>query len=175
MIEQSGASVGEFIDLVTVKSHLRVDHDDENAIIALHLLGAVKYLEMVCNTVFLTADFVSTTDTFSVCFKGYPNPVVSSVSYVDELGAVIAVTDFEIKNNSLFLPTVPSDLGGSVTVNFTAGMGAGNIPASITLACLLLVAAAYEERGENVDYPTYALSFGFRQLIAPHRSFGYAV
>lgn len=175
MIEQSGASVGEFIDLATVKSHLRVDHDDEDATIAMHLLGAVKYLEMVCNTVFLTADFVSTDDTFTLSFAGYPNPVISSVSYVDELEAVIAVTDFEIKDNALYLPTVPDDLGGDVTVNFTAGVGAGNIPATLTLACLLLVAGAYEERGENVDYQTYALSFGFRQLIAPHRSFGYAV
>lgn len=175
MINQSGAAIGEVIDLESVKEHLRVDYESSDTLIQRYLNGALGHLERVCNTVFLTTEFTSVSDSFTLSFAGYPNPSIISATYVDDLGATVTLTDYSIKDGAFCLEDEPTDLGGDVTIVFNAGLGAGNIPEDIILAALLLTAGAYDERNESPDYQTYALSFGYRQLIAPHRAFGYAL
>ncbi|MEO0343021.1 MAG: head-tail connector protein [Pseudomonadota bacterium] len=171
-INQSGSPIGVFIDLATAKLHMVVEFTDDDTIIQSYIDAAEDYLERVCGTVFRTTEFTFTGTDFNLCFENYPNAAISSVTYEDSLGATISVVDYSIVDDVLTLETTPTDVE-SVTVVFTAGLGAGNVPASLTTAAILIAAGMYEERAENTMAERYALSFGVKQLIAPHRVFAY--
>lgn len=169
-IVQSGDPVGEVVSLEMLRKQVRnaddsgVFTDDDDALLAQYLAAAVEWVQDVCQTVLLTTEFTATGDDFCLSFKGYPNPEIVSISYVDELGVPGTITDYEIKNDRLVVESPPEV--SSVTIVFKAGIGAGNVPEKLKVAALQTAEYFYDHSGE-------APPAGVRAMVAHHRSFAF--
>lgn len=171
-IEQSGEPIGEVLSLALAKKHCRVRHDDDDELIAHYIDAAVEWVKDACQTVLLVTEFTATSDSFDLSFKGYPNPDISSISYVDKLGASGEIIDFDIVKGELHVEDQPEV--SSVSVVFTAGLGAGNIPSKLAQAALLLTASFYLQRADLTADMTAQIPMGVRAMVAHHRSFAFA-
>jgi uncharacterized phiE125 gp8 family phage protein len=172
-IEQSGDHVGEVLSLTDAKLHCRAsDFTDDDALIEAYVDAAVDYVQDVCQTVLLVTPFTATGSSFDMSFNGYPNPEVTSASYVDSLGVTItlAADDYEIRDGRFVL--LSSADVASATLTFTAGIGAGNIPPKLAQAVRLMVAHWYANREASGDALS-PLPLGVREMVALHRSFAF--
>lgn len=169
-IVQSGDPVGEVVSLEMLRKQVRnaddsgIFTDDDDALLAQYLAAAVEWVQDVCHTVLLTTEFTATGHDFCLSFKGYPNPEIVSISYVDELGASGTVTDYQIKNDRLVVANPPAV--SSVTIVFKAGLGAGNVPEKLKVAVLQTGEYFYDHSGE-------APPASVRAMVAHHRSFAF--
>lgn len=170
-IEQSGEPVGEVVSLDLVKPHCRVRHADDDALIEQYIAAAVEWVQDACHTVLLETEFRAQGKSFDLSFEGYPNPVVASVSYLDPLGVPGTITEFDIRDNALFIENAPQI--SSATVNFTAGLGAGNIPAKLAQASLMLAASFYLQRADTTTDTANSVPMGVRAMVFHHRSFAF--
>ncbi|WP_226936785.1 head-tail connector protein [Pseudogemmobacter faecipullorum] len=173
LIEQAGEPVGEVLSRNDAKAHCRAsDFDDDDTLIEGYILAAAEYVQDVCQTILLRTPFKATGPRFNLGFTGFPRPELSSVSYVDDLGATITVdpSQYEICKGRLVVHGVTSIT--SATVEFTAGIGAGNVPAKLVQAARMMVAHWYANReasGEGLA----PVPLGVRDMVALHRSFAF--
>lgn len=170
-IEQSGEPVGEVLSLALAKQHCRVRHSDDDAVLQHYLDAAVDWVERACKTVFLETEFTAAGADFTLNFKGFPNADVQSVTYLDPVGVPGAVTDFEIRDDALYIASPPEV--SKATVIFKAGLGAGNIPPKLVQACLLLIASFYLHRADITADMTGSVPMGVKAMVAMHRSFAF--
>lgn len=170
-IEQSGEPVGEVVSLDLVKQHCRIRHNDDDVLIGHYIASAAEWVSDACQTVFLETEFTATGKGFGLSFGGYPNPVITSISYKDPLGVDGTITDFEIRDNRLYIENAPQV--SSVTVVFKAGLGAGNVPAKLAQAVLMLAASFYLQRSDLTGDLTNSVPYGVKAMVAHHRSFAF--
>lgn len=172
-IEQSGEPEGEVLTLADAKAHCRADDfTEDDAMIESYIEAAVDYVQSVCQTILLRTPFAATGSAFDLCFRGYPSPSIISASYVDSLGVTVSLnaSEYEISNGR-FVLLVSADVA-SATVNFTAGIAAGNIPAKLVQAIRMMVAHWYRNH-EAVGSAQAAVPLGVRDTVALHRSFAF--
>ena len=174
-VTQASSSVGEVASLAEIKTHLRIDHTDEDVLVAEYFKAAVAWIEKTCATVLLETPFSATLSSLEFDFSNYPNAEITSLSYVDELGASVTIpaSGFEIKDAQLVLLDETVGQVSSATLEFTAGFGVGNIPGPLKIACLTLCNSWFEERSDMSAAPQHSVPTGVRRMIAPYRSFGY--
>ena len=169
-IVQSGNPVGEVVSLDLLRKQTRNADDastynnDDDTIIQQYLDAAVEWVQDACGTVLLETEFTATGSNFNLCFDGYPEPEIVSITYVDERGAPGTITDYGILNNRLVIGNAPRVQ--SATVVFTAGIGAGNVPVKLVQAVLMLAEHFYDKSGEEVPPAVKAMT-------AHHRTFAY--
>lgn len=168
-ITQSGAAAGEFITAALAKLHAPIDHDDDDLLVASYIAAAKDWIERTCDAKFGRAEYTYVGDDFALSFSGYPNPAISSVTYVDVDDATQTLTDFSVDGFDLIVERPP--LAKSVAVVFEAGYAEADIPAHYKQAGLMLIAAFYEERANVSDAMTQILPFGVRSLISASRTF----
>jgi uncharacterized phiE125 gp8 family phage protein len=171
-IIQSGEPIGEVLPLALAKQHCRVRHSDDDTVIQHYIAAAVDWVEEACQTVFLETPFTATGDSFELNFAGYPNPVISEITYTDLLGVAGNVTEWEIRDGELYVEDKPEV--STVSVVFKAGLGAGNIPPKLVQAALMLTASFYLQRADLTTDPANSVPMGVRSMIAQHRSFVFA-
>jgi uncharacterized phiE125 gp8 family phage protein len=171
-IIQSGEPIGEVLPLALAKQHCRVRHSDDDTVIQHYIAAAVDWVEEACQTVFLETPFTATGDSFELVFAGYPNSVISEITYTDPLGVAGDVTEWEIRNGELYVEDKPEV--STVSVVFKAGLGAGNIPPKLVQAALMLTASFYLQRADLTTDPANSVPMGVRSMIAQHRSFVFA-
>jgi hypothetical protein len=170
-IVQSGEPIGEVLSLALAKQHCRVRHPDDDAVIAQYIAAAVDWVEEACQTVFLETPFTAAGGSFDLDFAGYPNPVISEITYTDPLGVAGNVAEWEIRDSKLHVEDKPKI--STVSVVFKAGLGAGNIPPKLLHATLMLVASFYLQRADLTTNPANSVPMGVRAMIAQHRSFAF--
>jgi uncharacterized phiE125 gp8 family phage protein len=170
-IEQSGEPIGEVLSLALAKQHCRVRHSDDDTVMQHYIDAAVDWVEEACQTVLLETPFTATGDDFTLVFAGYPNPVISEITYTDVLGVPGTVTAWEIRDGRLHVEDPPEV--SSVTVAFRAGIGAGNIPPKLLQAALMLTASFYLQRADLTTETASSVPMGVRAMIAHHRSFAF--
>lgn len=170
-IEQSGEPVGEVVSLDLVKQHCRIRHNDDDDLIGHYINSAVEWVKDACQTTLLKTEFTATGKSFHLSFDGYPNPEIVSIAYVDMLGATGTITEFEICDNRLVVENAPQV--SSVTVVFKAGLGAGNVPAKLAQAVLMLAASFYLQRSDLTGDLTNSVPYGVKAMVAHHRSFAF--
>lgn len=163
-IVQSGDPVGEVVSLDLLKQHLRVDHSDDDFNLTQALDAAIEWVRDVCGTVFLETEFTATGEDFCLSFKGYPDPDILSVTYVDPDGQTGTTTSYSVQRDWLVVENAPAIR--SATVVFTAGLGERNIPEKLKRAILQLAEVFYDKSGDGIPESV-------RAMVAHHRSFAY--
>lgn len=175
------------ISLTEAKSHLRVDHSDEDTHIALLINAVTSYLDGY--TGILGRCLVSQTwdlylDEFpsgSIQIPLAPLISVSSVTYTDTSGAPQTVDSNNYTVDSITPPgwVVPDstyswpstlDAVNAVKVRFVSGYS--EVPAAIKAAMLLMVADLYENREPVVIGQAVNETRAVQTLLAPFRRHG---
>jgi len=150
----------EPVALALAKQHLRVDHDDDDAMIAAIIAAARAYCERFCRRTFPTATLRLTLDRFpaggGAIRLPYPPLVsVSSLTYVDGSGVTqtLAASAYSVDAASApgrVVPAYgtvwPATRGhvNDVAVTYVAGSAA--TPPAVVQAMLLLIGHWYEHR-----------------------------
>lgn len=182
------AATVEPVTMAEARAHLRVDTNDEDALIAGYIVAARKAVETqtgpLCTqtwdyTIGRTWPMVGVH--YGIRLPYAPVQSVTSVSYVDENGATQTLSSALYQSDlSAPIPTIwkaygalwPSvrDQPAAITVRFVAGYGTtADVPDPIRQAILLMVGQFYEHR-ENVvlNQVPHQIPMGVDALISPY-------
>jgi uncharacterized phiE125 gp8 family phage protein len=176
------------VSVVAAKAHLRIDHNDEDAVVEGLIRAAASYLDG--NDGVLGKAIVN--QTWQVDMSAFADPVrlpltpvqsVTSITYFDALNATQTVPP---ANYALFADVLGSyvqPIGGAawpavyaradaIRITFVAGYGpAAAVPEAITQLILLLVGHWYENREAVVVGPSVApLPMAVEALLAAKKS-----
>jgi uncharacterized phiE125 gp8 family phage protein len=178
------------ITLAEVKSHARIDHSDDDAMLQTLIDAAVSHLDGYSGLL----GRCMITQTWELYYDAFPCgdlriPLgklisVTSVEYVDpvtELYVTWDAANYEIDNVSLDGWVIPVDAwptvfdtSNAVRVTFTAGYGAtaAEVPAAVRQAMLMLIGHWYANRESVTIGETPAdLPMAFDALLVNHRSY----
>jgi len=177
------------LSLEEVKDHLRVDCDDEDALLLAYLRGEATHVEEVANRSLVTQTVDLYLDRFpaSGCIDLPRSPVqsVTGVNYTIQgatgvHGSTVSAATYTLDTastpNRVVLkanqswPSATLETDRPVRVRFVAGYGdaGSDIPETIRVAILLRVADRYEHRENESDGKLYATRAAER-LLAPYR------
>lgn len=175
------APASEPVTLTQAKAQLRVDHSDDDTLIASLIKAARAHIEAACAVRFSARTGVSfMCDGFSDLARLPEAPVssITSITYIDAAGAsqTLATTVYEVRADGLDVGIVlktdqtwPTTQSGS-RVTVTAAIGYATAPDDICHALLMLIAHWYENRATvNVGNITSELPFAVNALISNHR------
>ena len=173
----------EAVTLAEAKAHLRVDGNDEDALIAQLITVAREHLERETARVLISRPF-------RLCLDDWPadgvirigcGPVreVTGVTVYDDKGNATAVPladhllDGEARPARLWLRDTPAALQAlnGIEIDFVAGFGASgaDVPDTLKRAMLLHVAAMFALRGAiPVEAQPAVMPPGYERLIAPY-------
>lgn len=166
--------VTEPVTVLEAKLHLRIDHDDEDLLVARLIAGARRYAEMVSRRAFVTQTLVGGLEQWprdNVIELPYP-PLksVTSITYVNAAGATdtLASTGYGVdtKRGRIYLaqdaqwPSATLRTYDPITVTWVAGYGDMGtfVPDMYRQAILLIVGHLYENREAVVA--TQGISMG---------------
>lgn len=172
----------EPLTLVEIRAHLRLDTEDEDALLLALAVVAREHLERETGLVLAARDF-------RLCLDGWPQdgivtmargPVraVTSVTVYDGAGVPQVVDldghllDGEARPARLWLRMAPetAQAMNGIEVEFSAGFGesGADVPETLKRAMLLHVAAMYATRGViAADAQPAVVRPGYDRLIAP--------
>lgn len=174
--------------LSEAKLHLRVDHNEDDALINTLISATRQSAEMLTGCQFITARWQYGMDRFpargqSIHLPKNPVQSVISIEYLDLSGTLqrLALQDYTVDRNSqptrvapTFGKSWPITLPqlGAVRVTFDAGYGlAAEVPEGIKAWIKLRVGSLYacrEELSSNTRTDTTTLNF-FNGLLDPYR------
>lgn len=184
------------MDLATAKAHLRVEHQDEDTLIAGILAAATERLDGWsgilgrCLMPQTWTSFVPYFDDFRLRLPLVPVQSVTSVKYYDVNGVqqTFGASNYRLLADGrsayiqLAFPAVwPTSLAllrdDAVSITFLAGYAdAASVPAALKQAILLMVGDFYENRltvevGVRVTAIEIPMSVTVEALIAPYRAY----
>lgn len=164
----------EPVTLAQAKAWLKVETDDEDALIAALIPAARARCEWHTGRAFVTQGWTLWLDRVGACVELPLPPLIDVVSVTlygaDDAAQVLADDQYrvDVPGGRLLLTAAlagfrPRD---AAAIAFTCGYGnAADVPGPIASAILLLVAQLYEHRGDNAaPMPDQALA-----LLAPYR------
>jgi uncharacterized phiE125 gp8 family phage protein len=188
------ALIPPVIELAEAKEHLRVDVDDDDALIDAFLAAAQDHVEQHTGQVLTPRVMEMALGGFPVTCTGRgtndgieiprrPVTDVTAIAYTDSDGVDVSLdaADWRWSESepSLLRPAFstswPSayDERGSVRVQFEAGYEEGLAPASLVAAVKLMLGHLYANReGVNVGGAAAEMPLGVAQLCAPYRQVG---
>ncbi len=164
------------ISRADAKTHLRVDHTDEDDYIDTVIAAAVDYAENYTDRQFITATWVARMDEFpttgdNIELRKNPIASITSIQYVDTNGTTqtwsSANYETDLKSNvarirPISTESYPStkDQLNAVTVTFISGYGsaASDVPGDIKHALKLIIAYLYDNR-DTVTFDDGSLDF----------------
>lgn len=167
------------IPVAAAKAYLYVDHDDDDALIAALRDVAIDMTEKY--------NQVKLGEISGLVWRGecLSSPLslgmreirsIQSIDYLDSSGVatVMAVTDVRIGLNGQLVPAIgktwPSDVGGAVEIEFTAGFATGTVPACLIAAAKMFMAQLYSNREDVIDGTSeIPVPRGFEMLSAQYR------
>lgn len=177
------AGYGEaLLPLAECKQQMKVDTDDDDALIEVLRDAALEFVERYCS--------VRLTETTGLAWKaeGFPcagRPIVlgvepvsaiTAIAWLDGNGAAVTgdASDYRVGLHGELLPVIggdwPSDVGGGVEITFTAGYADGAAPRSLLHAARLFLGHLYKNREAVTDRGSEGeVPFGVRALCSPYR------
>ena len=181
---------GDAIDLAAVKTHLRVTHDSEDALIRRLTGAAAEYVEDYTRQRMLSQVVDILLPSLPPSWLTLPLPLspvisVDAVAVYETLDAasetVLDATRYRLLPSArggptLLVPTAawpgtsaPADRW-PVRVRVTAGhAAAGDIPLPLQQAMLLLIGSWFERRGDEAAGTPPVIQAAAEALMAPHR------
>jgi uncharacterized phiE125 gp8 family phage protein len=178
----------EPLSLGAARAHLRVDHFDEDAVIASFILAARQHIETITGLALCTTGYTMTLDDFPpgemITLPREPVQSVTAVRYYNDAGALVEWSSSEWEADLYSLPPrlrprdgytwpISKDRLAAVQIEFVAGFGGPEmVPQSILQAMRVLVGHFHEHR-EAVQSggSAVALPFAVDALLAPYRRF----
>ncbi|MEN2980866.1 head-tail connector protein [Tistrella bauzanensis] len=182
------------ITLDEARAHLRVDHEDEDDLIAAQIAAATAMVDgqdgwlgrcIGVQTWRATWDGSAWPEGRSGAVPIPLPPLVSigAVSIVDPAGdtqALVADTDYRVADGGSYLSAIVPPRGqcwpdrlddiGSLAITYTAGYATGTLPAPIRAAILLTLGKLYEHREDVVSGTIMTrLPSGADALLLPYR------
>lgn len=155
----------EPITLAEAKAFIRVDHDDEDALITTLIASARDQLEAYLNTAMIARPMQVSVP--AACEVRLPRWPVMSVETVLSNGVEISEYHVDLRRRPATLSVFATD---HIEIAFTAGYGLGpeDVPAPLRQAMLLLVSCGFEHR--DIDADTMPLMVD--ALTMPYRVVG---
>ena len=179
------APATEPVTLDEVKAHLRLDTDEDDALLGVMATAARQLVEQITGRALITQTWLTTLDAWperGVDMLPLPLAAVSGISVYAADGVTTEIDAASYYTTGGSLPRVIAPFGispgravGGIAITHTAGYGAtgDSVPAALKLAILQITAAMYERRGDDVgDDQTDTISripAGARALINPYR------
>ena len=175
-------SPSEAISLAEVKAHLRLDGDDENALLTSLIRTAREHLERTCGLALIRQSWRLYLDRWPeagmVEFLRGPVMSVDAVRAFDELGeeSLLSLAGHALdgvgRPARLWLRERPAarQVINGVEIDFTAGFGeAGeDVPDTLKRAMLIHIAQMYEFRGAvPAEMQPAGVPDGYERLVAP--------
>jgi uncharacterized phiE125 gp8 family phage protein len=159
------------VDLALAKQQVRVLHNREDALIAVHLAAAKAWVENHTGKKLTRGPVGQREEAFGsyVPLLWGPSPEGVSVTYVDVAGADQAFIDARLVRDRLYSPAAgwPSTTANTpIVLTYTAGFD--ETPADLDAAVLLLVADFYMNRESGNATP--ATTAAVQALCSPYRS-----
>ncbi|MEW5421394.1 head-tail connector protein [Amorphus sp. 3PC139-8] len=171
----------EPVTLAEAKQHLRVDTDAEDTLIADLIAAARRHVEATTGRALLAQGWriVRETVPHSGIVRLEPQPVLSidavTVRASDGTASVLGAEDYVMDLVSSRLRLLPGGAGrwraDQVEIDITAGYGtvAGDVPAPLRQAVLMLVAHWHQHREAALVGPPDPVSLGVSSLVRPYR------
>lgn len=178
----------EPVTLAEVKTHLRVEHDLENALIESLITAARNFVENFTRRALIEQSWKLTLDQFP-CWEIYlPKPPLISITkieYLNSLGIADSLTetiDFLVDKESEPARVTPFYLGtwpiayqqiNAVSITFKCGYGAlaAAVPTAIKQSMLLLIGHWYNNREQTAPINLSQIPLGAEYLLWPYRDF----
>lgn len=176
------------VSLAEAKAHLRVDHDEEDALISAYIAAATSHLDGITGILgrcLVTQTWVQEFDAPAGVLSLPLAPVASitSVEYLDVAGVwqTVAPENYGLLQASPPGPAVLIDLGyvfpatgfpsPSARVTFVAGSAPSDVPPAIKTAILLMVGDSYRFRETVAVGPatTLAVAATVDRMLTPFR------
>jgi uncharacterized phiE125 gp8 family phage protein len=176
------------VSLEEAKRHMVVDHDEDNDLITSLVAAATAYFDGWSGVL----GRALVTQTWRQDFCGFssrmrlplqPAASISSLTYFDGSNIVQTLPDtvYVLLTDAIgpFVSLKPNQTWPSayrreeaISITFVAGSVAGDVPAPIKTAILMLSALWYENREAATDIPLDALPFGIKMMVAPYNRAG---
>lgn len=172
---RTAAPAAEPITLAEAKLHLRVDHADEDALIAALISAAREACEDRLQRTLISTPWLLVADSFPESIKLPMPPAlqVQSLQYLDAAGTLqtLAPEDYELDPYSepaylvpapgLGWPATQAGRINAVRVAYTAGYGltAADVPGPIKQWLLLAIGDMYENRTRSAERPAVPQGF----------------
>ena len=175
------------VSLADAKVHLRVDHDDDDALIEGLIGSATEHLDGwigVGGFCLAVQTWRQDFDAFSKDMRLALGPVidVTSVAWRNEAGTLSTVSssNYDLRTDSAGRSLIrfdigfsfPSGLHESRAVSITYRAGHAVVPNPLRVAIMMLVAHWYGNREAVAAVASTALPMGVASLIAPYRRVG---
>lgn len=172
------------VTLATAKSHLRVEHSTDDALITTLISVAQDLVEGY------TGAFLQTTtghfyfDHFHEFMKLHAGPRLTintetdGVTYINnqDVRITIAASDYQIEGigyparlRMMSTPTDVNDELNAVRVDVTCGYTDGDRPDALIAAMLLIIGHLYENRQDVGQFKTFETPLASRYLMEPYR------
>jgi uncharacterized phiE125 gp8 family phage protein len=145
----------EPISLQFTKCHLRVKHDDEDALILSYIRTAREWVETFSGHILVRREITQVFSQWHPYLELFYRPVTDdpiTISYQDEDDVTQTLTEFAQTTGRhpfrIYPEESPTILDrSSITVTFTAGYAQGYEPQLLIQAMLILISAMYDNRG----------------------------
>lgn len=176
------------VSLNEAKAHLRVDHDDDDALIEAYLAAAVDHLDGwtgILGRCLVEQEWRQDFEVFARCLPLPLGPVISitAVSHTDDAGEAVTVEvdDYALKVDAGGRARVELaggvSISGSVSVTYKSGYrntagdeATSTVPPAIKTAIMLMVSNWYQNSSAvNVGNIVNEMPFGVAALIGPYR------
>lgn len=165
-VERVTAPAVEPLDLVQVKLYLRIEHDDEDTLLALFITAAREAAEETLGRCLITQSqrlFVPCAASTLIVLPRGPVQSIQTVAVQDSAGTSVTLDSDTYRLHAgkglLQLDSVPRT--GTLIVTYVAGFGdaAEDVPAIIRQGMLNHVAAFYESREAQMPMPELVKAF----------------
>lgn len=184
---------GEPISLVDAKRHLRIDGNDDDALVQGLVAAARERAEAITGRQLLQATWDLKLDEFPCDYElQFPKPPLVSVTYLKYVDTGGVLQTWDVANYAVDAPAGPfadqgrlqpayatswpsarSDTMNAIIARFVAGYGTTGaaVPMAIRQAMLLMIAAWYEHRDDLVQQGG-ASPLGALALLTPYKVYG---
>jgi uncharacterized phiE125 gp8 family phage protein len=181
MYKLTAETGNEPLTLTEIKAHLRVDHDEEDALIMLYAKAAREKVEAYTGRKLVKATYTMQLDDLEGDIYLFPNPVISveQITYYDSNDAQATLSSgvytFDNYNTPAFIyertnQDYPGTNGerNNVAINYTVGYeNAEDVPSNAKAAILFITGFLYENRQAVSTLQSYEVPLGIKFLLDP--------